>query len=114
MSQNTERVLEVCHAADVRELFCIKDAWKGYLCGTSRVKVTLKIYALDQDLKSDWMNAISSGGFETPLNWYRAVVQDVQRKADQRVRDSNLVIHVPLLFVGANRDPLCSHDLVLE
>lgn len=112
MNQNPERVWEACHAANMRELFCTRDAWKNHLSGTSMHKVTLNGYALDQDLKRKWLHAVSKGGFETPLNWYKAIVQDVQRQADQRVEDFNLVIRVPMLFIGANQDPVCRHDLL--
>ncbi|KAK3682002.1 hypothetical protein LTR37_020680 [Vermiconidia calcicola] len=111
MSENVSRVWEACHTTNMKRLFCIPGAFREYLTNHSLPSQTLKDYAYGPELKDAWIQNISAGGFEAPLNYYKAVVQDVHRESDQKVKDEDVVVQVPLLFIGGKQDPVCRPEL---
>lgn len=115
MLENLDGVWEIPHAnsfAVMQSLYCVPNAWRAYLTDPSATKIVVKPYAEDSRLKAEWKAVLEKNGFEAPLCWYTAIMQQVQFESDKLIPDTNMTIKVPVLFVGCDGDAACRPETI--
>lgn len=105
MRANLEKVYEAQHG-DVEnwgfKMFCVPGAWRAYLTGNE--SAPLKPYAQDKKWRDAFFQQFEKDGFEAPIQWYRATMDNLQYKAELRIPPEKHRIEVPVLFVGCTQD----------
>lgn len=102
---NLQRVYEAQHG-DVEnwgfKIFCVRGAWRAYITGSE--SVPLKPYAQDPKWKNSFFEQFQRDGFEAPIQWYRAMIENVQYEVELKIPLEKHTIEVPVLFVGCTQD----------
>jgi soluble epoxide hydrolase/lipid-phosphate phosphatase len=89
-----------------RNLYSTKGALQSFL--EEDKKSPFRSYeAVERDLKSEWLTRVEKNGFEGPLCWYKAIVRSITPAAESELQRDRLVVNVPALFIGANKDQIC-------
>jgi len=113
INANLEKFWEVLHG-DVDEwmkkMFCVRGAMKKFLLSDEHVP--LKPYAKDPKWKNDFMERFKKDGFEAPLQWYKATVNNVQWESDRTIRKELLTVQIPMLYIGCTGDAVCRTDMI--
>ncbi|KIW51872.1 hypothetical protein PV05_10554 [Exophiala xenobiotica] len=113
MRENLERVYEAQHG-DVQDwvfkMFCVPGAWRTYLTGTE--SVPLKAYAKEKRWRDSFLNQFEKDGFEAPVQWYRAMIENVQYEVECKIPLERHKVDVPVLFVGCTQDANNRADLI--
>lgn len=113
MRENLQKVYEAQHG-DVKnwgfKMFCVPGAWRAYVTGTE--SVPLKPYAQEQRWIDSFFKQFERDGFEAPVQWYKAYIENVQFEAEGTVPLEKHKIEVPLLFVGCTQDGNNRPDLI--
>jgi soluble epoxide hydrolase/lipid-phosphate phosphatase len=73
---------------------------------------TLKEYAQDPAFRDTWIARFKRDGFEAPLQWYFAMKDGHHWTVEKELSPEQLVIKVPLLFIGATGDAVCRTDMI--
>lgn len=105
MRANLQKVYEAQHG-DVEnwgfKIFCVPGAWRAYLTGAE--SVPLKQYAQESRWKDSFFKQFQKDGFEAPIQWYNAMINNVQYEAEVKIPLERHKIDVPVLFVGCTQD----------
>lgn len=105
MRENLQKMYEAQHG-DVEnwgfKIFCVPGAWKAYLTGSETVP--LKPYAQEGRWKDSFFKQFEKDGFEAPVQWYNAMIDNYQYEVELQIPPERHVIEVPLLFVGCTQD----------
>ena len=113
MRANLQKVYEAQHG-DVEnwgfKLFCVPDAWRAYITNTE--SVPLKPYAQEKRWRDSFFEQFQQDGFEAPIQWYKAVIENVQYEVEVRLPLERHRIEVPVLFVGCTQDGNNRVDLI--
>ncbi|KAK3055713.1 hypothetical protein LTR09_003634 [Extremus antarcticus] len=115
LNNNLERLWDCAHAGTFEEkksLYCVPGAMKRYLSDHSIPRISTKPYAHDWGLKQRWMSQFQAGGLAGPLCWYTSRVINAQVLSDKHIPDANIVVKVPTLFIGCDRDTVCRPELI--
>lgn len=89
----------------MEDLLCHKGALEKFLREGKLLPV--KAYAKSPVLKEQWISRMSRDGFTGPLNWYKALAQNIHHDVEKDIPAERLPITVPVLFIGASKDPVC-------
>ena len=113
MQENLEKVYEAQHG-DVQDwgfkMFCVPDAWREYVTGDQ--SVPLKAYAKEKRWRDSFFGQFERDGFEAPVQWYKAMIHNIQYDAEVKIPIERHTIKVPVLFVGCTRDANNRIDLI--
>lgn len=105
MRENLERVYEAQHG-DVTDwgykMFCVPGAWKEYVTGEQTV--SLKAYAKENRWRESFFGQFGKDGFEAPVQWYKAMMENVQYDVEVKIPIERHTIKVPVLFMGCSQD----------
>ncbi|KAH7028644.1 Alpha/Beta hydrolase protein [Macrophomina phaseolina] len=94
-----------------RDLYCAKGALQRFLEEDEQSPVR-SYEASGRDLKSEWLARMEKNGFDGPLCWYKAVVRGITPAVESELDYERLVVKVPSLFIGANKDQICLVDAI--
>ena len=118
---NLERVWELMQAAmeeDMKRL-CVREGVRQYLTDHSVPTPELKPYAHDPELKASWIQRMKESGFDSSFCWYHSFVtteskddKPVQFLSDQQIKDENITVNVPVLFVGCTGDVVARPEMI--
>lgn len=107
MRSTLQKVYEAQHG-DVEnwgfKIFCVPGAWRKYLTSSESESVPLKPYAQQPRWKDSFFDQFSHDGFEAPINWYNAMIENVQYEVEIQIPLEKHRIEVPVLFVGCTGD----------
>lgn len=132
MNADLERMYEVNHGfyaspkpeeggRDVwmREMFCTPGAMREYVARQGKWKdssVKLKPYAKNAELKKRFVERLSKGGFEGPVQYYHSLKNNTmledERELCKAPDNADKKITVPLLYIGQTGDWVCRTDLM--
>ncbi|KAE9973454.1 hypothetical protein BLS_003603 [Venturia inaequalis] len=88
----------------MEDLLCHKGALEKFI--REGKIVPTKAYA-DSALKEEWISRFRRDGFTGPLNWYKAQAGNHHFDVEKDVPKERFPITVPVLFIGASKDPVC-------
>ncbi|KAK5232877.1 hypothetical protein LTR47_006104 [Exophiala xenobiotica] len=112
INENLEKFWEVLHG-DVddwmKKMFCVRGAMRAYLLDDEHVP--LKPYAKDPKWKNELMERYQRDGFEAPVQYYKAVANNIQSESDMSIPKERLKLQVPVCYVGCTGDAVCRTDL---
>lgn len=91
------------------DTMCKPDGVRNFVEQNKRQPVMA--YATEERRKA-WIESMSRGGFDAPLNYYRSMVFGVQDQADEAIPPENIPIKVPFLFFGGKRDYVCRPEML--
>ncbi|EXJ69086.1 uncharacterized protein A1O5_08021 [Cladophialophora psammophila CBS 110553] len=91
------------------ETLCKPDGVRNFLLADKRQPTMA--YATEER-KQKWIADMKAGGFDAPLNYYRAMVFGEQDKAVAAIPPENIPIKCPLLFWGGKRDYVCRPEML--
>lgn len=83
------------------DTLCKRDGLRDFLLADKRQPVLP--YATEER-RQKWLTDFTKGGFDAPLNYYRAMVCGEQDRARADVPKENITINAPFLFWGGQRD----------
>ena len=83
--------------------FCQPDGIKNFLLQCQHQE--RDVYATKKT-KAEFLARMSRDGFDVCLAYYRAMVNQIQSKADTALQNRH-VVDVPILYVGATEDYAC-------
>jgi soluble epoxide hydrolase/lipid-phosphate phosphatase len=108
LKNNLGRLFDAMHSSDatMKQLFTGPDAMREYLINGG-MDIELRPYAKDPEFKKAFIDRFSRDGFEGPLCWYRATVDQQQFESDKVLTEEVDRVNVPTLYIGAKRDPVC-------
>jgi soluble epoxide hydrolase / lipid-phosphate phosphatase len=113
LRENLERVYEAQHG-DVPDwkfkLFCVPNAWREYVTGDK--SVPLMPYAQQQKWKDSFFKQWEKDGFEAPVNWYKAMINNHQYEVEVKIPLDRHIIKAPVLFVGCTQDANNRIDII--
>ncbi|KAJ9608071.1 hypothetical protein H2200_007059 [Cladophialophora chaetospira] len=113
MRENLEKVYEAQHG-DVPDwgfkMFCVPGAWREYVVGSQTVP--LKPYAKEKRWRDSFFGQFEKDSFEAPVQWYRAMIENVQYEVEVKIPTERRKIEVPVLFVGCTQDANNRIDLI--
>lgn len=136
MNNDLERMYEVNHGflpspdpeekgRDIwmREMFCTPGAMRAYVAREGKWKdgssVELKEYAKNPELKRRFVQHLSRGGFEGPVQYYHSLANNTMLEDERALctaedgSDRDLRrIEVPVLYIGQTGDWVCRTDLM--
>ena len=115
LEQNMDRYWDCAHAAtfvNKKNLYCTVGAMRAYLTNHSVHRIEVKSYARDQKTKEAWVSRMQEGGFAAPLCWYISRVEGVQDESDKAIREENIKVNVPVLFIGCDEDAVCRKEMI--
>ena len=93
----------------MKDLFCVRGAMRDYLLADKRIP--LQEFAEDPKWKTDFMERFKEGGFAAPLCWYKATARGYNYEVEKDIPAEDLIIKVPILFIGCTGDAVCRTDL---
>ena len=107
------------HGRDIwmREMFCTPNAMREYVTGTGKYEgytVPLKQYKKGEELKRSFIERMSRDGFEGPVCYYHSLKNNTMLEDEKKLSKSreNMMIDVPLLYIGQTGDWVCRTDLM--
>ena len=109
LKEGVERLYSALHAAGptaMRDFFCVPQAFEKYL-ESNTPDVEVRAYAQDPNMKKAFVDRMTRDGFEGPQNYYVSFKDNFQLECDSQLPQENLVIKVPLLYVGCTEDSVC-------
>jgi soluble epoxide hydrolase / lipid-phosphate phosphatase len=112
MDNNLESFWAVAHGEPETWLdtFCKPDGMRNFLLN-GKTQPTMA-YATEAR-KQTWLASRKlAPGFDAPLNYYRAMKDGVQDRANKNIPKENVAIKVPFLFFGGQRDYVCRPELM--
>lgn len=132
MNNDLERMYEVIHGFHssplpeengrdiwMREMFCTPGEMRQYVAREGRwkdVSITLKPYARNSELKKRFIERMSKGGFEGPVQYYHSLANNTmledERELCKAPDNAGKKITVPLLYIGQTGDWVCRTDLM--
>lgn len=106
MLENIEAVWSSLHSGP--------EDWEGILChhGVMRQfiednrRVPVKPYAQDSALRDDWIARFRKNGFEAPVQWYHAQLNNYHWEVEKELPKERWIISAPFLFIGATSDSI--------
>ena len=106
MQAHLERAFDICHVdrKGMMDTFCKKDGMKDCLLGDQHLEV--REYATPE-MKKKFVERFRMDGFEAPVCWYKAVIDNVANEAEQQIPRDRYVLNMPVLFVGGKDDVVC-------
>lgn len=103
MDAHVESVFTIGHGKPEswKDLLCKEDGVKNFLEEDRRQPV--ESYVTDE-MRDKFIARMKRDSFQGPQQWYRAMINLEQYRADQHVPKENIVVNVPTLFFGGARD----------
>jgi pimeloyl-ACP methyl ester carboxylesterase len=101
----------------MREMFCTPGAMREYAAREGKWKnasVELKPYAKNPELIKRFVDRMSKGGFEGPVQYYHSLANNTmieeERELCKAADKSDRKITVPVLYIGQTGDWVCRTD----
>ncbi len=91
------------------ETLCREDGLRNFVTRDKRQLV--QAYATPERREA-WLRSMAAGGFDAPLNYYRAMAFGVQNQAERDIDPKNIAVNVPFFFFGGKRDLVCKPELL--
>ncbi|RDW61938.1 hypothetical protein BP6252_11371 [Coleophoma cylindrospora] len=113
MHDHAESMYHLIHGAEkdaIRKYYCEVDAFRAYI--ESDTKLPVREYANDPEMKGAFVKWAEKYGFEGPLAWYHAIIENVQFEAEKTIQPKDVVINHPLLFIGSTDDAVARADAI--
>lgn len=63
-------------------------------------------------IKQRWLDQFHAGGLSGPLCWYTCRALEESLESNREIRDTDMKVHVPTLFVGCDQDAVCRPELI--
>ncbi|TDZ27858.1 Bifunctional epoxide hydrolase 2 [Colletotrichum spinosum] len=82
-----------------------RDGLKNWLAGDKRT--SLQSWARDPVVLETVKASFQGDGFVSPLNWYRALVENVHMEVENVLPADADNVKVPFLLIGGEQDPVC-------
>jgi pimeloyl-ACP methyl ester carboxylesterase len=115
LEHNLDRLYDCAHARtwDLKKsLYCVDGAMRQYVTDLSIPRIAIKSYASKPEIKDRWLAQFRAGGLKGPLCWYTSRVHNIQHSSDKKIASANVVVNVPTLFIGCNKDVVCRVETV--
>ncbi|RYP05077.1 hypothetical protein DL764_004038 [Monosporascus ibericus] len=106
---NAGRLYDGLHGAPrdwMKELFCVRGNMRKWLL-SENWNVEVRPYAQDPNLRQAFVERFQRDGFEGPLCYYLAMVNNVQYEAEKGIPKDDLVVRVPTLYIICTQDSVC-------
>jgi len=116
MSENPEKVWEMCHGADqegswMMKMFTERNTIRDFILDPK--SVPLKEYAQNEKLKKEFVDRVKRDGMETWQVYYRSWKDNVQHEAEKvEVPKDRHKINLPVLYIGCSGDPVARPDSI--
>ena len=107
LEAHLESLFTAIHAKKLdhmNDTFATEDGMKDYLLADTRRE--LAPYATPQ-MQEEFVARFRRDGFAAPLQWYRAVKENVQWEVERKVPEERFKVTVPALYVGCTHDNVC-------
>ena len=107
----------------MREMFCTKDAMRGYITGTGKYMgytVPLRYYPNGEYDKKRFIERLFRDRLEGPVQYYHSQANNTMLEGEQALCDKagkegdQRKIEVPLLNIGQSGDWVCRTDLMKD
>jgi soluble epoxide hydrolase/lipid-phosphate phosphatase len=112
LEAHLESLFTALHAKKLdhmKDTFTTEDGMRNYLLADKRQE--LAEYATPE-MQREFVERFRRDGFEAPLQWYRAVKENVQWGVEQTIPEERFKVTVPALFVGCTHDNVCLPALI--
>lgn len=116
IEKNLERMHDLAHADGdmMKKFFCAKDGMRNELEHKTETEFTVRPYAKDPAFKKAFVDRMRRDGFEAPLCWYKATVNNIQTESDLSLPEERSVVNVPALYFGGTGDYVCRPEMMAE
>jgi soluble epoxide hydrolase / lipid-phosphate phosphatase len=114
LNAHLESLFTALHAKKLdhmKDTFTTEDGMKNYLL--SDTKQELADYATPK-MQEDFVKRFERDGFAAPLQWYRALKENVHWEVEQKIPQERFKVTVPALFVGCDHDNVCLTALIYQ
>lgn len=115
LNENVDRLWDVAHAnkfEDMRDIMCAPGGLRRYATDRSIPSIEIRAYSKDEKLKEEWIGRLKENRFEAPVCWYLALTQNHQFESDKKIKDDNIKVNVPMLYIGCDQDAVCRPELI--
>lgn len=113
MNSHLEAFYNAFHgAAGIEQMCCTRGTIRDFVINDRRRP--LKDYAKDPVYKEEWLARYKRDGIEAPLQWYHAMHQGHHWAVEKELSKEELVVKVPVLFIGASGDAVCQTENVRQ
>jgi soluble epoxide hydrolase / lipid-phosphate phosphatase len=114
LNAHLESLFTALHAKKLdhmKDTFATEDGMKNYLLADTRQE--LAAYATPE-MQREFVARFQRDGFAAPLQWYRAVTENVHWGVEQKIPGQRLKVTVPALFVACTHDNVCLPVLIQQ
>ncbi|KII93214.1 hypothetical protein PLICRDRAFT_101285 [Plicaturopsis crispa FD-325 SS-3] len=91
---------------DWKRSLCPSGATKEWLTGDKEHSSAVGSYLTPEEV-AEHRRVLLSGGFASPLNWYKITVLDISGEDDKKIPQENYHPKVPVFFGAAAKDYIC-------
>lgn len=109
IDSNVENMFTALHGGGdrMKQICCNQGAMEKWLKDPSNIDKTVLPYASKDEFRQEWINRMKRNGFRAPLDWYKAVTQNLDREAEEAaLKAGNHIVKSPYLFIATLQDPL--------